>query len=430
MTISNSQNLALIEDLYKLYEKSTGVCIDTRKIEKGNLYFALKGENFDGNNFAKRALEQGAIGVIVDDLEVYERIEKDCLFVSDSLKALQDLAMYHRDTLSIPIIAITGSNGKTTTKELLYEVLATENIVYATKGNFNNHIGVPLTLLAIGNEIEIGIVEMGANHLEEISFLCQLAKPTHGVITNIGKAHLEGFGSFENIKRGKSELYRYLAKNNGLAFIQPHDIVLNELLEPDQQTIKLINRSEFNVIQSFPKLVVEYSSMNIETQITGEYNIGNVLIAFGIGDYFKVELNNCVSAIKNYSPSNNRSQILIEDEITFILDSYNANPSSMRKSIENVAHGDISETALVLGDMKELGAYQKKEHQELLKFVASLNWGEVYTVGKVFYSLQDNDFKAFEDVMKLKEHLIKNPFTVKTVLLKGSRSIALEKLIE
>lgn len=419
-----------MEKLYQLFLNSSGICIDTRKLSDGQLFFALKGENFDGNKFAAKALESGASASVVDDADMAISGDERVIVVGDAYQTLVDLAKYHRARLTIPIIAITGSNGKTTTKELLHAVLSKKYNCSATKGNFNNHIGVPLTLLEIDSSIEIAIVEMGANHQGEIDYLAHIAAPTHGLITNIGKAHLEGFGGIEGVKKGKSELYRYLAKSKGHVFLNFDDHVLSSLVPLEAESVIKYLSSDFEILQAFPEVQLKINGMIVDTALTGAYNVQNIAAAFAIGDYFEVESSSICAAVQDYTPSNNRSQLKKIGSNTYILDSYNANPSSMHLSIQNLATGrDTKTSVLILGDMKEVGIEEIQEHQSILKVVGRFEWRAVYTVGAIFCSVSDNPYPCFASVDDLNEYLSDNPISNSYVLLKASRSINLDRVI-
>jgi UDP-N-acetylmuramoyl-tripeptide--D-alanyl-D-alanine ligase len=349
-----------IEALYKLYKQSYLVDTDTRLIRKNTLYFALKGENFNGNTFAEEALRKGASYAIIDDID-YQASSKTIL-VKDVLKTLQSLANHHRKILDIPIISLTGSNGKTTTKELIKEVLKQKYNITATKGNLNNHIGVPITLLSMTPETEIGIIEMGANHLKEIEFLCKITQPNFGYITNFGKAHLEGFGSVEGIIQGKSEMYNSISKTNGIVFTNPEDPVQMRLTKQLNQ-IPFTNSIQFIKINPF--VVIQFENKMVSSQLIGSYNFTNIAAAITIGQYFKVSHSSIKMAIENYVPTNNRSQIIQKGSNKLILDAYNANPSSMEAALENLKQLDGTRKIIILGDMFELGELCQSEHQKI-----------------------------------------------------------------
>jgi len=414
------------------------VCTDTRKIEKGSIFFALKGDNFNGNQFAAQAIETGCAYAVVDEKSV--ATGDKYLLVSDVLKALQDLANYHRRQFDIPLIAITGSNGKTTTKELMHAVLSKKFKIQYTLGNLNNHIGVPLTLLTITKEHEMAVVEMGANHQGEIEALCHIADPGYGVITNIGKAHLEGFGGIEGVKKGKSELYRYLKERNGTVFVHGDDEVLLELSAANNK-VTYCTKKVCDIVGKYSdNLFVELAwrtryamdelkdAPYVKSNIVGVYNYYNALCAACVGNYFKVEDNLIQEAIEGYVPTNNRSQLLKTANNVLILDHYNANPSSMSLAIENFSQMQFQNKMLVLGDMLELGEEAFKEHALILQLLREKKLDDYILVGPIFSALQKE--KSFTDSAQaagfIKQGAIKN----KTILIKGSRGISLEKVVE
>ncbi len=430
-----------ITALYKIFLDYSNVCTDSRKIEKGCLFFALKGANFDGNKFAEQAIQQGAAYAIADDksLSVNEKI----IIVDDVLTTLQKLAHHHRKQFDIPVIGITGSNGKTTTKELISSVLESHYPTHYTKGNFNNHIGVPLTLLAMPADTEVAIIEMGANHIGEIDFLCQIAAPTHGLITNVGAAHLEGFGSIEGVKKGKGELYQYLENNRGLAFINKTEEHLQEMagdnlykvlytksIEPDLNVpifeTKLVAAEPFVEIAYLSKMGI---SQSIKSQLIGLYNFNNIMTAVTLGRYFKVPYEKIKQSIENYIPSNNRSQIVQKEGNKFLLDAYNANPTSMAKALESFANYSEKNKIAILGDMLELGAFSTKAHSEIIDLAQKLGI-EILTVGKEFAKSNRKGVKHFEDTSSLKDWFWKQEFVDVFFLLKGSRGIGLERLLK
>ena len=414
-----------IEELYRLFIQNYLVDTDTRNIRKGSIFFALKGDNFNGNKFAKEALNNGASYAVIDEVE-YNNQPKTIL-VNNVLETLQKLAQYHRKQLNIPIIALTGSNGKTTTKELINSVLSKKYKTTATIGNLNNHIGVPLTLLAIEPTTEIGIIEMGANHIKEIDFLCNIARPTFGLITNFGKAHLEGFGSFEGVIKGKSELYDFLRANKKIAFINSDDPIQIK----QSQGIKTItfNNNKIKYIEANPFVKVEFQDITIQSKLIGKYNYNNIAAAIAIGNYFKVSINDIKNAIENYEPANNRSQIINKGSLKIILDAYNANPSSMKVALENFSELKDKHKIVILGDMFELGEDSFKEHQQIADFALSLNFKKLYLIGKAFSTIDAKnaltypnfeDFKTSNKILNLKNT---------TLLIKGSRGMALERIL-
>ncbi len=415
--------------LYKKYLSSTGINTDTRLIVKGNMFFALKGDNFDGNQYASQALENGAEFVVVDNLLYCGENDDRYIFVDDVLITLQKLASFHRGKLDIPVIGITGSNGKTTTKELIYAVLSTNYCVCATVGNYNNHIGVPLTILSIDARHEIAIVEMGTNNPGEIEELCKISAPTHGLITNIGKAHLEGFGNTNGVSNEKRELYKYLAIHDGHIFINKEDQKLSSIL-PNKVKHTNVNEIVLELVPSFPYIILKTENESlVKMQITGRYNIGNILYAIAIGRYFEVSNIDIYRSLNQYKPTNNRSQVKEIDSNIYVLDCYNANPSSMRLSIENLLLEKSNKRVLILGDMKELGITEHEEHSKVMMFVSEHKWRSVFTVGDTFYNCEHNRYKKFKSTKGLSEYLVGHPIQNATVLLKGSRSVGLEKLL-
>lgn len=420
-----------IEEIYKIYQQYPSIQTDTRQLKKDDLFFALKGPNFNGNNFAKQALEQGAAYVIADEKLSFtdDRIIK----VDDALKALQQLAKFHRDQFNIPFIAITGSNGKTTTKELVHEVLSSTFKTYTTQGNLNNHIGVPLTILRIKADAAFAVIEMGANHLKEIEGYCQYAQPTHGLITNIGKAHLEGFGGAENVKKGKGELFDFLNLNNGTAFVNEDDPAVLELGNHLKKTIHYGSAGEANtgrLLKKDPFIEVKINSgESIQTKLVGAYNLPNVLAAVCIGQYFKIDTGKIKDAIENFTPSNSRSQLIKSGSNTIILDAYNANPGSMTAAIENFAAMKGDKKILLLGDMKELGEDSFKEHASIVSLIKKYNWEAVVLVGKNFSEV-DNSYIHFENSKQASGWLKKENIKNVHLLVKGSRSMQMEKVLE
>ncbi|WP_299097607.1 UDP-N-acetylmuramoyl-tripeptide--D-alanyl-D-alanine ligase [Winogradskyella sp.] len=422
-----------IASIYKKFEASASISTDTRKISKGDMYFALKGDNFDGNEFVKQAFESGAKHCIVNDKNAV--INDNCILVDDVLTTLQNLANYHRKTINIPIISLTGSNGKTTTKELIKAVLSTSYKVDATKGNLNNHIGVPLTLLSFTKDLDFGIVEMGANHQKEIEFLCGIAEPNFGLITNFGKAHLEGFGGEEGVIKGKSELYDYLKANEKTVFINSDDPKQLKQIN-SYHNIKTFGKTKENdCIVEFksanPYVNLSYNNIDIHSQLIGDYNYGNIAVAVAIGQYFEVKTENIKKAIESYQPNNNRSEIINRDTTKIILDAYNANPTSMLAALKNLKQLNADRKYLFLGDMFELGKEAEKEHQTIANFTEDNFDENIFLVGENFYKTTTKSttkkFKSFEDLKPLLKNLdLKNS----TVLIKGSRGMALERILE
>ena len=422
-----------IKKLHKLFLECYSANTDTRKINANDMFFALKGDNFNGNAFASKALEAGASYAVID--EVNYALDERYLVVENVLETLQKLASYHRTFLKLPIVALTGSNGKTTTKELINSVLSKKFKTVATKGNLNNHIGVPLTLLSMNKETEIGIVEMGANHLKEIEFLVSLAKPDYGYITNFGKAHLEGFGSVEGIIKGKSELYDYLDNHNKLIFVNGRDAKQMERTEQSKRFVfgskKESPDVEIELKDCNPNVSVNYSDLEINSNLIGEYNFSNICAAIAIGDYFKIEKTLIKEAIEGYIPANNRSQILNKNGNNIILDAYNANPTSMEAAIRNLHKLTSEKKALILGDMFELGDSAQKEHQNIFNLLVELGFQNVILVGKNFYPTHGPTWiKKFESFDDLKDSLEREAYNNTTILIKGSRGMALERVLE
>jgi UDP-N-acetylmuramoyl-tripeptide--D-alanyl-D-alanine ligase len=430
------------EHLYAIYQDNPIVCTDTRSIVPGSIFFALKGGNFNGNQFAEQALNSGCAYAVIDE----EEYKKDGRFVlvRDVLKSLQDLARYHRDNLLIPVIGITGTNGKTTTKELINAVLSRSFKTYATKGNLNNHIGVPLTLLSITPEHEMAVIEMGANHVGEIQELCSIAKPTHGIITNIGKAHLEGFGGPQGVIKAKNELYQYVSANNGTLFVNADNALLSDL-SAHVTTRSTYGTKDADVIGEYitadPFVQLRWKAAldpnpidvkeSIHTQLVGKYNFENLLAAAAIGHYFDVSETEIKAALESYVPSNNRSQVMKKGSNTILLDAYNANPTSMAAALENFAELPAKKKMLVLGDMLELGNDSAKEHQHIIDILDQKKLTNVVLVGDQFSKVNNTigakSFMTADEAMRwMKEQQLQDT----TILIKGSRGIKLEKLVE
>ncbi len=424
----------MLNEIYKTFCNSTGVSIDTRNIGGGELFFCLKGENFNGNSFALKALEMGASHVIVDDADFYLS-HKNMTLVDDSLKTLQQLAVLHRNQFRIPIIGITGTNGKTTTKELVSTVLGSELKVLFTLGNLNNHIGVPLTLLRLKPEHQIAVIEMGANHVGEIAELCALSQPDFGIITNIGKAHLEGFGSYENIIKTKLALYESVSVKHGTVFVNADDSLLMEKSSSISRiTYGSNSQSQFSVQlkPSDHQLIFDWIGNTIATHLFGEYNLTNAASAIAVGTYFKISPENIVASLTNYKPTNNRSQVEKGSSNTLILDAYNANPSSMKQAVLSFRKHPGDDKMTILGDMLELGAYEKQEHKNILDELKIAEFGQIILVGKAFFHWKAEypEFHFFENNVAALDYLKSVKPRGKVILLKGSRGIKLELLKE
>ena len=422
----------MIESLYQHYVKAYKVSTDSRKIEQDAVFFALKGENFDANDFALQVAKAGVASLVVadrKDLPKHERI----FIVEDSLKALQDLAAYHRQQCKATVLSITGTNGKTTTKELVSAVLAQKYNIIHTMGNLNNHIGVPLTLLSIQPETEIAVVEMGANHPGEIDFLCKIADPDYGLITNIGKAHLEGFGSFEGVIKTKTELYRHIKNHGKAVFVNQGNPLLWEQSEGQERISYGRHCAAFCPVAPAacnPYLSVGWREHLIQTHLVGSYNFENVAAAIGVGQFFGVEEDKIVAALEAYTPTNSRSQVVETGKNRVIMDAYNANPTSMRTALINFHTICGEQHLLILGDMRELGAASEEEHRNILGLIKELGFKEALLVGPNFCAYNDNPaWKTFDNVMDLSKYLEGNPVSGKTILVKGSNSIQLGKVL-
>ena len=427
-----------IETLYQLYLKYPLISTDSRNIKSNSIFFALKGDNFNGNIFAEQALNKGAAIVVIDDVN-YKKDER-YIVVENTLTALQELAKYHRKQLTITVIGITGTNGKTTTKELIKAVLSKKYKTLATQGNLNNHIGVPLTILSITNDIEIAVIEMGANHIGEIKKLCEIAQPTHGIITNIGKAHLEGFKSFEGVIKAKTELYQYLQSHHHFAFINNDNAILIEhskQLEQYSYGTKDDSNCIGEIVASDLFLQVKWHLQNstetytVNSKLVGSYNFENVMTAIAVGTYFNIEARKICSAIEEYAPSNNRSQVIKTQNNTLLMDAYNANPSSMKAAITNFYSMKDDNKVIILGDMMELGKDSEIEHQQVIDLLLSYQFKSVILIGNNFKQLSlPNFILSFPDTHRAIEEFKLHPIKNSTVLVKGSRKIALEKLVE
>jgi len=422
-----------IAKLHKLFLHSNGISTDSRSIVTDGLFFALKGENFNGNKFAKMAIDKGAGFAIIDESEY--KLDDRYILVENVLDTLQKLASFHRHFLGIKIVAITGTNGKTTTKELIFSVLNEKYNVKATSGNFNNHIGVPLTLLSFTKEHEIGIVEMGANHIGEIADLCSIAKPDCGLITNIGTAHIEGFGSFDGVITAKTEMYSFLKNGNKTIFYNSGNDLLRSYVNNYTESISYGDSTslEGKILSTDSLLEIEVAGIgNIKTQLIGGYNLENILAAICIGKFFELTNNDVRKGVENYVPGNNRSQFVETKTNSLILDAYNANPSSMNAALLNFYDIKTDKNkVLILGDMLELGKISDEKHKEVIKLIKELNIKQVYLVGKIFKSINETEnFYTFESVNELACLLREKPLKNSLLLLKGSRGIQLEKLRE
>ena len=421
-----------IKDLHSIFLEFPSVSTDTRKIKKNDIFFALKGDNFNGNTYAQQAINNGASYVIIDQKEYY--INDKTILVDDTLVMLQKLANFHRNFCKAKVISLTGSNGKTTTKELIHAVLAEKYKTIATVGNLNNHIGVPLTLLSILPDTEIAIIEMGANHLKEIEFLCKIAQPDFGYITNFGKAHLEGFGGIQGVIKGKSELYEYLINNKKAIFLNADDPIQLEKLKKytKKYGFSSVNPKYYRIEleEAQPFVIIKVEDTNIKSNLIGAYNFHNCCAAIIIGKFFNVELTEIKIALEKYTPENNRSQIIQKNAHYIILDAYNANPSSMKVALENFNSLEKTNKVLILGDMFELGASAKDEHQVIVELTKKLNFDKVIFVGENFYRTNSASIKLrnFDDLKSfLKENKLPSN---SSILIKGSRGMALERVLD
>jgi UDP-N-acetylmuramoyl-tripeptide--D-alanyl-D-alanine ligase len=423
-----------IEQLYSIYEQHRSVQTDTRKLKANDIFFALKGGNFNGNEFAAKALEMGAAFAVVDEAAWFTIPEK-MMLVEDALEALQQLALWHRQQLNIPFLAITGTNGKTTTKELVNAALSAGLKTYATVGNLNNHIGVPLTILSIQPDVEMAVIEMGANHQLEIAGYCKIALPTHGIITNIGKAHLEGFGSEEGVKKAKGELYDFLRANNGTVFVCNDYGYLLEMAAGIPHIITYGSSEADYVGQAIADsafLAVEVRGNSqvgfIQTQLVGAYNFPNVMAAVAVATHFGIPEKDIAPAIAHYVPSNNRSQVIQQGTNTIIMDAYNANPSSMKAAIENFAGIQADKKVLLLGAMMELGTDSVKEHEALVTLLERTHWDAVVLVGGDFKKV-NHPYIFLENATEAGKWLQQQQFQHTHILIKGSRSTGMEKVL-
>jgi UDP-N-acetylmuramoyl-tripeptide--D-alanyl-D-alanine ligase len=434
-----------LDALYAYYKNFPSICTDSRQVTKGCLFFALKGERFDGNKFANQVIADGAAYCVVDDPSLEG--QPGMLVVQDVLKSLQELAKMHRRKFQIPIIAIGGSNGKTTTKELVSAVLGSQYPCHFTKGNLNNHIGVPLTLLAMPNNTEVAVIEVGANHIGEIEELCKIAEPTHGLLTNIGKEHLEGFGSLEGVKKAEGELYRYLNRSGGCAFVNGTEKYLGSMSRVNRRKVTYkatenIHESVDNLIIIRPKQytpVVEVSflgeqqqEISVKSHLFGRHNFHNIASAIALGIYFKVPGTKIKEAIEGYIPSNNRSQVIVNGSNTILLDAYNANPSSMEVALASLVDMDAPNKIAILGDMLELGEHSEQEHTILIQKALKLPIKLIVLVGPIFGSLKIHNSRIlyFNNAVETREWLHTQKMNDSVLLIKGSRGIQLEKVLE
>ncbi len=425
----------IIEKIYELLKQNNfNFCTDTRKIKEGDVFFALKGDNFNGNQYALKALESKASFAIIDDASLAEN--DNLILVDDVLSAFQQLARWHRIQLNKPVIAIAGSNGKTTTKELTALVLSKVYKTHVTPGNFNNHIGLPITLLSCPIDAQVILLEMGANHQGEIAELCEIAMPNYGLITNIGKEHLEGFGSIEGVAKAESELYQYLLANNGKILVNMNDAWLSNMTKRFKQYYGYGHPSSDNfyaggkLLRSSPTIEAEIEGIRFTSVLMGDYNFDNILAAVTIGKLFGVDINDIQEAISNYTPQNNRSQIIETDKNWLLLDAYNANPSSMELALKNFALSKANNKTIILGDMFELGKHADFEHKQLIELIKKLGLTSVYLAGSFFYqNKKDDGFLYFEDYDSLLNYLLNNALVNRSILIKGSRGMALERLL-
>ncbi len=420
-----------IAELYQIYLKHPSVQTDTRKLKQGDLFFALSGPNFNGNTFAKEAIEKGAACAVIDDA-AYELVGKT-IVVANALIALQQLATYHRQQFAIPFIAITGSNGKTTTKELIAAVLQQKFRTYATEGNLNNHIGVPLTLLKIRQDAEMAIIEMGANHQQEIAGYCQIAQPEYGIITNAGKAHMEGFGGVEGVRKGKGELFDFLRANSGAIFRNVDLEYLKSMAtgisrqitygtaEAQYIGIPAMNGVLLDLVMQSPVQAI------IQTNLVGDYNAPNILVAVAVGLHFGVTIEQIQEAIGNYHPDNSRSQWVVKGSNKIILDAYNANPTSMKAAITNFANTNLQNKILWIGAMKEMGIFEREEHTQLVALISQYTWADVILVGAEFHGLQQG-YKWFADSGAAASFIQANQPSNSSILIKGSRGSKMETM--
>ncbi|MCB0510471.1 MAG: UDP-N-acetylmuramoyl-tripeptide--D-alanyl-D-alanine ligase [Bacteroidetes bacterium] len=420
------------KDLHELFLASAGVCTDTRSLEKNQLFFALKGDNFNGNQYAKAALENGASYAVIDE-EAYA-LDSRYILVTNVLESLQELAAFHRNYLDIPIIGITGSNGKTTSKELLHVVLKAKYSCFATKGNLNNHIGVPLSLLSMNKTHDLAIIEMGANHQKEIASYCNYVNPNYGLITNIGKAHLEGFGGIEGVIKGKTELYDAIEKNGGVVFYNLDDHILREQVKKVSRSLSYgkdpSSDYPYSVDEDSTFVKVHFKESVVNSQLIGSYNAHNIAAAIAIGSYFEVEDAKIKAALEAYAPENNRSQISSFRGNQIILDAYNANPTSMEAALQSFNKLMAPKKIVFLGDMFEVGTDSKKEHQHILDSLKEYRFDVCVLVGKEFKKLDTGAYHFFESTQEAKSWFHQQDFHESTILIKGSRAMRMEDLLK
>ena len=421
-----------IEALYELYKKSYKVVKDTRENVENSIYFALKGESFNGNKYALEAVNNGANYAVIDEKEY--QVDSRLILVDDTLKCLQDLARYHRQQLNIPILALTGSNGKTTTKELINIVLLKKYNCYATRGNFNNHIGVPLTLLSMTPEHDFGVVEMGANHVHEIEELCNIALPDYGYITNFGRVHLEGFGSFEGVIKGKTEMYDHLRNHQKYVFVNVADDIQMKKSEGMKRITFGAEQADYHArfLGADPFVTIDIDGVIIKSNLIGAYNFSNIATAVAVGKYFGIPATDIQKAIESFVPSNNRSQIIQQKTNKIILDAYNANPNSMDAAVNNLASLSDKNKIAILGDMFELGSDSLMEHQKIADLVDVLPIDRAFLIGETFFktTVFNNNIQQFKNFEAFKSHLEKESFQHSTILIKASRGMALERVVE
>ncbi len=423
-----------LETIYSYFLESSGICTDTRKIEKGCLFVALRGDTFNGNTFTQQALDKGAFKVIIDDISQHKNTG-ETIICNNTLLLLQKLATYHRQQLNIPIIALTGSNGKTTTKEIINTVLSKKFKTTATLGNLNNHIGVPLTLLSMTKDTEIGIVEMGANHTKEIEALCEIAQPNFGYITNFGKAHIEGFGSIQGVIQGKSELYKYITKKKGMLFFNADDPIQIKLLGTYRSKVGYSKTKEdfytLKQIDANPYVALQVAQTKITSNLIGAYNFTNICAGALIGNFFDIPLKDIKQAIEQYKPTNNRSQLITKESRQIILDAYNANPTSMLAALQHFSTIKAASKVIFLGDMFELGETAQQEHQEIVNHLSTINIDQIYLIGTLFNNTKTqakncHQYKTFEALKSDFKNTIPKDTTI---LIKGSRAMALERVV-